>query len=78
MQTPFRAIVELGCQCGERLELPFEDIRGPFDCPSCDYEHVLGRAHLDAIEKAFGRALVQAHRQQAGDKPVLPAAAVRH
>jgi hypothetical protein len=78
MQTPFRAIVELGCQCGERLELPIEDARAPFDCPVCDHEHVLDEAQLVAIEDAFGRALIEAHRLQMAEAAALPAAALRH
>lgn len=38
MQTPFRAVVELGCPCGERLELPFEEARNPFVCSYCDHD----------------------------------------
>jgi hypothetical protein len=78
MQTQFRAIVELGCECGERLELPFEEIRVPFDCPACDSEHCLGADQLDAIEAAFGRALVMAHERQGAGETAPVVAQTRH
>lgn len=78
MQTPFRAIVELGCQCGERLELPIEEARDPFVCSYCDHEHTLAEEQLEAIEDAFGRALLEAHRLQMAEGAVLPSAALRH
>jgi hypothetical protein len=78
MLTPFRAIVELGCQCGERLELPLEEARDPFVCSYCDYEHVPAEPQLEAIEEAFDRALVEAHRRQMFGDIALPAAPFRH
>lgn len=78
MQTPFRAIVELGCQCGERLELPIEEARDPFVCSCCEHEHVLAEAQLEAIEAALGRALLKAHRCQVSEHAVLPGASLLH
>jgi hypothetical protein len=72
MRSDFRAIVELGCQCGEPLELAIEAVRAPFECPACDYEHVLSADQLEAIEAAFGRALVMAHNGQGKVKPAFP------
>lgn len=77
MTAPFRAIVELGCQCGERLELPIEAVRSTFECPVCDYQHLLSRDQLDAVEDAYGRALVLAHRQE-GEEAIMPASKMLH
>lgn len=77
MLTPFRAIVELGCQCGEQMELPIEEVRMPFNCDACDHEHVLGALQLDAIEEAFGRALILAHGKKGADK-VSTVSKLRH
>lgn len=78
MPKPYRAIVEVGCQCGERLELPIEQVRLPFDCHACDYVHVLGREQLEAIEQAFGRALIDAHRHEEGGVKSSLSARLRH
>jgi hypothetical protein len=78
MPTPFRAIVELGCQCGEPLELPIELVRDPFVCSYCEHEHILAESQLEAIEQAFGRTLVEAHRLQTAEDAMLPKASLRH
>ncbi|HEX8056005.1 MAG TPA: hypothetical protein VF481_05050 [Novosphingobium sp.] len=78
MQPPFRAIVELGCQCGERLELPIEEARDPFVCSCCENEHVLAEAQFEAIEAALGKALAEAHRLQVPESTVLPTASLLH
>lgn len=78
MQRPFRAIVELGCRCGERLELPIEEARASFVCSYCEHEHLLDEVQIEAIEEAFGRALIEAHRLQLSGGDTSPAALLRH
>jgi hypothetical protein len=79
MEASYRAVVELGCQCGERLKLPIEAIRTAFECSGCDHRHLLSSDQVNAIEEALGRALVLAHRgKKTGSNPLPVFSHLRH
>lgn len=54
------------------------DARDPFACSFCDHEHILTEAQLDAIEGAFGSALIEAVRLQRAGESLLPSVSLRH
>lgn len=78
MTASFSATVEFGCECGEAIELPMEQARRPFICPTCDHEHVLGEVQLKAIEDAFGRAFLEAYRLQSETTDQTSARSLAH
>lgn len=51
---------------------------GPVRLLILRHEHLLAEAQLEAIEEAFGRALVAAHRLQVVEEASPPTASLRH
>lgn len=57
--------------------MPLDEAEEPFECPSCEFVHLLDDEQLYAIDRAFGRALAQAEKM-GGAAPTAPSSKLRH